>query len=215
MNYDNYRYIYPPRAEHAVHPDTLSQERYTGYIAQPKLNGDCTVIFTNGIETIVMDRNNKPFKKRIPMFDTLCQLHKGDPGKWMILVGEHMVKSKKDARGETWNNKFVIFDIIAYNGIHLIGQTFQQRVELLDSLYGTTRFIDQFLYATTITDVFRVRSYYDHTQFTALFKELIKVDMYEGIVLKRAASPLQNGISSTNNSSSQVKTRKPTKNYNF
>jgi len=215
MNYDNYRYIYPPRAEHAVHPDTLSQERYTGYIAQPKLNGDCTVIFTNGIETIVMDRNNKLFKKRIPMLATLEQLHKGDPGKWMILVGEHMVKSKKDARGETWNNKFVIFDIIAYNGIHLVGQTFQQRVELLDSLYGTTRFIDQFLYATTITDVFRVRSYYDHTQFTALFKELIKVDMYEGIVLKRAASPLQNGISSTNNSSSQVKTRKPTKNYNF
>lgn len=215
MNYDKYRYIYPPRAENAVHPDTLSEDRYAGYIAQPKLNGDCTVIFTNGIETIVMDRNNKPFKKRIPMLDTLKTLFKGDQGKWMILVGEHMIKSKKNAQGVTWNNKFVIFDILAHDGVHLIGKTFQERVDLLDELYGTDRFIDPFLYATEISDVYRVRSFYDHYKFTELFKELIQIDMYEGIVLKRAASPLQNGISSTNNSSSQVKTRKPTKNYNF
>lgn len=214
MNYDSYRYIFPPRAEYPVHPDTLSTDRYKGYGAQPKLNGDCTLIFTNGTETIVMDRNNKPFKKVIPMLNTLKSIHTGT--KWMVLVGEHMIKSKKNIQGEIWNNKFVIFDIIVHDNIHLLGQTFEQRIELLDKLFGTMRVInDPFLYATPISDVFRVRTFYDYKEFTSLFKELIKTDMYEGIVLKKLNSPLQNGTSSTNNHLSQVKTRKPTKNYNF
>lgn len=214
MNYDNYRYIFPPRAEFPVHPDTLSTDRYQGYIAQPKLNGDCTLIFTDGTQFIVMDRNNKPFKKVIPMLNKLQQLKFGS--KWQVFVGEHMVKSKKNIQGDIWNNKFVIFDILVHDSIHLLGKTFDERIQLLDKLFGTIRLInDPFLYSTPYEDIFRVRSFYDHEQFTNLFKELIKTDMYEGIVLKKANSPLQNGVSSTNNHLSQVKTRKPTKNYLF
>ena len=138
----------------------------------------------------------------------------------MVLCGEHMVKSKEDEEGK-WNNKYVIFDIIVYNGMQLVGKTFRERIELLDALYGTEDLLLKdsgvkslkFLYSTAIPDVYRVKTFYNC--FQALWKDLVKIDMYEGLVLKRLDAQLENGISEKNNSSSQLKFRKPAKNYLF
>src|ERR1035437_2784061 len=131
IKYDFFRYIYPPRADNSVPPEALASYDNGTYIAQPKLNGDCMVVFTNGIQTVVMDRHKKTFSKTIKMLPTLQKLHREtstektgeQKNKWMILVGEHMAKSKKNAAGKTWNDKFVIFDIIAYDNMQLIGKT--------------------------------------------------------------------------------------------
>ena len=39
--------------------------------------------------------------------------------------------------------------------------------------------------------------------------------MYEGWVLKKITSKLKNGLSEKNNTDSQMKFRKPTKNYSY
>lgn len=223
--YKNFRYIFPPRPENALPFANLEEYDNGTFIAQPKLNGDCMLVFTNGIETIVMDRHKKEFSKNINMIQTLTKLHRetdnGEKNKWMVLVGEHLIKSKKNAEGKVWNEKYVIFDIIVFDGIQLIGKTFQERQDILDRIYGKEEvaltkngaYTDKFLYATEIEDVFRVKSYRDC--FSALWTDLVKIDMYEGLVLKRADAKLENGSTQKNNTNSQMKFRKPEKNYAY
>jgi len=221
--YPKYRYLFPPRAENALPDNQLAKFDNGTYIAQPKLNGDCMLVFTNGIETIVMNRHKEEFSKTIKMMPQLKKLHResvnGVKNKWMVLVGEYMIKSKKNAENKTWNEKYVIFDIIAFDGVQLIGKTFAERQDLLDSIYGkqeialtaTGTYTDKFLYATEIEDIFRVKSFRDC--FSAAWNDLIKIDMYEGLVLKRADAKLENGNTQKNNMNSQMKFRKPTKLY--
>jgi hypothetical protein len=223
--YNSFRYIFPPRAENALSPDALKTYDNGTYIAQPKLDGDCLLVFSNGLETIVMDRHKKKFLKNIKMEATFAKLYReSDPGKknkWMVLVGEHLIKSKKNAEGKVWNEKYVIFDIIVFDGVQLIGKSFQERQDLLDKIYGkeevaltkTGTYQDKFLYATEVEDVFRVKSFRDC--FGALWNDLVKIEMYEGLVIKRADAKLENGSTQKNNINSQLKFRKPTKNYAY
>lgn len=217
--YKSYRYIYPPRPEDCLPASDIPEYDNGTYIAQPKWNGDCMLIFTNGIETHVRDRHNKEFKKVLSpkLLPQLKKLHResaGEPrNKWMCVVGEYMIKSKKDHAGMSFNEKFVIFDIIVFDGRQLIGQTFLQRQELLVDLYGMAPGHDRYMYATDQPDVFRAK--YFHTSFNSLFNELVVADMYEGLILKMADAPLENGITQKNNSATQVKFRKPHKNYAY
>ena len=221
--YNIFKYVYPPRPENALPSTLLNTYDNNVYIGSPKLNGDCMLIFTNGIETHIRDRHNKPFLKAISpsLLPQLKKLHKESAddkkNKWMCIVGEYMIKSKKDGNGKLFNEKFVIFDIIVFDSMQLIGKTFLQRQELLDDLYGCSTeahpgcYIDKFLYSTEHKDIYRAR--YFTTSFLTLWNELVDIDMYEGWVLKMANSPLENGLGEKNNTKSQVKFRKPTKNY--
>lgn len=227
--FNKFRYIYPPRPENALPAESLEAYDIEKYMAQPKLNGDCMLVFTNGIETHVWNRHKEKFKKAIKLEPIFHKLHretitdiKGEKtNKWMVLVGEYMAKSKKNHLDEVWNDKFVIFDIIAYDGFQLIGHTFKERMELLDRLYGkddmelTADGVEthKFLYTTPVEGVFRVKTFFNC--FTALWNDLVKIDMMEGLVLKQADAALENGITQLNNSAGQVKFRKPTKNYQF
>jgi hypothetical protein len=223
--YDSFRYIYPTRPEQAVPSSELKSYDNGQWIAQPKLNGDCMPIFTNGIETHVFDRHNKKFSKKITLEPSFGVLHRqtmpSEKPKWMGLVGEYMIKSKKNEHNEVWNEKLVIHDILVYDGMHLLGQTFKQRVLLLDQIYGKEDMILHadgvqklnFMYSTPVKDVFRVKTYFD--LFAPLWNDLIKIDMYEGLVLKRADAKLEPGNSELNNNLSQLKFRKKTKNYRF
>lgn len=177
----------------------------------------------------VFNRHKQKFKKPIKLQPTFHKLHretitdeKGAPeNKWMVLVGEYMAKSKRNEKDEVWNDRYVIFDILVYDGYQLIGKTFRERMELLDQLFGKDDMLltkdgvehQKFLYTTPVENVFRVKTFEDC--IPALWKDLIKIDMYEGLVGKRADAPLENGVTETNNTASQVKFRKPTKNYNY
>lgn len=225
-SYDSYRYIFPPRPENPSSPATLpNYDDGRSYLAQPKLNGDCMEVYTNGKEVILKNRHNESFSKDIKLEKELIKLHRqtlpGEVGKWMVLVGEYMVKSKKDKSGKPWNHKFVIFDIIVFDGVQLIGKTFEEREKLLDKLYGKNDLevsetgVNQldFLYTTNVPDCYRIKTY--RNCFSKLWADLVKIDMYEGLVLKRAKAKLENGLSEQNNHKSQVKFRKSTKNYSF
>jgi hypothetical protein len=208
--YLNYRYIFPPRPKNAI-PDTELEFWDNGsLIAQPKLNGSNCVIFTNGEKTIVMNRHNQRLTNFNISENEIKDIYRGEG--WMILNGEYMNKSKSDEKNQVFNHKFVIFDILGFNGDYLVGKTFEERIQLLDSIYGQVDSEKEYLFKVT-ENVYRVKSYVG--DFKSLYDKLTPIDMLEGLVMKRKNARLELGTSENNNTKSQLKCRKATKNYKY
>ncbi len=208
--YLNYRYIFPPRPKNAI-PDTeLNFWDNGSLIAQPKLNGSNCVIFTNGEKTIVMNRHNQRLTNFNISDNEIKDIYRGEG--WMILNGEYMNKSKSDENGQVFNHKFVIFDILAFNGEYLVGKTFEERINLLDKIYGQIESEKEYLYKIT-ENVYRVKSYL--TGFKQFYDKYTPIDMIEGVVMKRKSARLELGTSENNNTKSQLKCRKATRNYKY
>lgn len=213
--YNKYQFFYPPRPKNAIPPDAIKDYDSKRFISQAKINGSNALIFTNGIEYFVMNRHGKRLTRFKLTKEEVLSLHRGKVGKWMVINGEYMNKSKKDKNNNTFNHKFIIFDILAYEGNHLVGESFINRIKLLDNLYGKKESEDKFLYLID-ENIYRVKSYIgDGSLFSDLFDELTQIDMYEGLVIKRKRAKLEIGRTEMNNHTSQVKARKKTKNYNF
>ena len=128
---------------------------------------------------------------------------------WMVLNGEYTNKGKLDHNNNVFQNKFCLFDILVYDSQYLIGQTLQKRIDLLQKLYETG---DEYINRLS-ENFYLVNCYYNN--FLETYNELIKIDLIEGVVLKRKNAKLEIGNSENNNSKSQIKSRKPTKNYKF
>lgn len=207
--YDNFRYLYPPRPEIKSPASGLITYERMGFWAQPKLNGSCGALFINGKDSKLMGRHNDTFSRETISHDCFKKIHKGNG--YMVLTGEYMNKSKKDARGKSFTG-FVIFDILVYNGQYLLGTTFEERQALLDSLYTPESSYDEFLWKIS-DEIYRVKNFV--SGFENLWKFITKIDMYEGWVLKRPEAKLDSGYKSVNNSSWQIKVRKQTKNYRY
>jgi hypothetical protein len=208
--YLNYRYIFPPRPKNAI-PDTeLNFWDNGSLIAQPKLNGSNCVIFTNGVKTIVMNRHNQRLTNFNISDNEIKDIYRGEG--WMILNGEYMNKSKSDENSQVFNHKFVIFDILGFNGEYLVGKTFEERIKLLDEIYGQVDSEKEYLFKVT-ENVYRVKSYL--VNFKDIFDNLTPIDMIEGLVMKRKNARLELGTSENNNTKSQLKCRKATKNYKY
>lgn len=211
IKYQKFRYIYPPRPRNAISPGDLNYYDDGNFLGQCKLNGSNCVIFTDGDDFFVMNRH----KQRLTNFkidnSELSKIYRGN-GEWMIINGEYMNKSKNDENGDVFNHKLVIFDILAYNGEYLVGSTFSERVNLLNDIYGEVDSEKNYLYSIS-DNIYRVKSY--SNEFNELFNNFIEVDMLEGLVMKRANAKLEIGTSELNNVKTQLKCRKPTKNYKY
>jgi hypothetical protein len=205
--YKKYRYIYPPRPENKTTSGELL--KYEGrYIGQPKLNGSNLTVYTNGFDVILMNRHKQEMKVDIPL-EVFRKLHRGSG--WIAINGELMNKSKKDTTGRVFNHKFVIFDIIVYNGKQMVGKTFIERVNLINELYQSENH-DNYIKKHN-KDIYIVKTFTDN--FLGLYEKLVDFDMYEGLVLKDKNAKLKNGVNQKNNINTQIKVRKATKNYSF
>jgi hypothetical protein len=208
--YDKFKFIYPPRPKNAVSPDDLDFFDNGAMLAQPKLNGSNCLIFTNGVSFFVMNRH----KQRLTNFrlteTELLRIYRGDG--WMVLNGEYMNKSKSDENNEIFNHKLVIFDILVYNSEYLIGSTFLERINLLDQIYGVEDSEKDYLYNIS-ENVYRVKSYSNN--FKMIFENLTKIDMLEGLVMKKTHGKLEIGLKELNNTTNQIKCRKKTKLYKY
>lgn len=210
MDYKEFNYIFPPRPKNAIPSEEIDFYNTPMFFAQPKLNGSNTVIFMNEKETYVMNRRGeRQTRFNVPM-KQIRALYKGSG--WMVLNGENMNKAKNDSKGENFNNNLVLFDILVFDGDYLVGRSYQERIALLDNLYGEANSEEEFLYSIS-DNVYRVKSY--DSDFDELYGSLVKIDMYEGLVIKRKRSKLEIGTTESNNTKSQIKCRKPTRNYSF
>jgi len=211
MKYNSFRYIYPPRPKNSIPKTELIDYDNGTMISQPKLNGSNTTVYTNGEKVIVMNRHNDRLSRFEIKNEEILNLYKGTGG-WTVWNGEYMNKSKMDENGKSFNHKFVIFDILVNDGDYLIGKTFEQRISILDEMFGNKKSEKEYLWSIS-ENVYRVRSY--ENQFDTLFEKLTKIDMLEGLVLKRKNARLEIGNTELNNTKSQIKIRKPTKLYKF
>lgn len=209
--------IYPPRPSVQCSPDRINTFDNGEYLAQPKLNGSCAMVVLNlQCEPQVWSRHNDLLSGVQDL--NFQSLHQGTGE--IILVGEYMNKNQAGVNG-SFNHKFVIFDIVKFNGQALTGSTTQERIDLLNGLYGnTSMWVDSngkmqeepYLYYVQ-ENIYRVASFMGG--FKKLFDEMIKYQAYEGLVMKRRDAKLEPGHNENNNSGWQVKCRKPTKNYQF
>lgn len=212
MKFNSYRYIYPPRPKNAIPDSELAFWDNRTLLAQPKMNGSNCVIFMDGTQTMVMNRHNQRLTNfELPQAE-LKSLYKCNPGEWMVINGEYLNKSKQDERSVTFNHKLIIFDILVFKSEYLVGSSFSERITLLDELYGTKDSEKPYLYSIS-DNVYRVKTY--DKDFKRIFDDLTKIDMVEGLVLKRASAKLEIGNTENNNTKSQLKARKPTKNYRY
>jgi len=200
--------MYPPRPEYVISPNQLHKYETT-HVGQPKLNGSCAIIFIKKHELKIFGRhkneNLSNFKLKL---DDLKILNCNN-NNWNVIVGEYMNKNQNGIDGKPWNHKFVIFDILVYNGEYLLGSTFEERVLLLDKLFGTIN-ENKYLYKIN-ENIYRVKTFYDN--FLERWNEITKIGMLEGLVLKKPYAKLDRGLAEKNNTLWQNKCRKPTKNY--
>jgi ATP-dependent DNA ligase len=204
--YKNWMYIYPPRPEYVISLDTLAKvDNGTEFLAQCKLNGSCAVIWIKPDEIIIKNRHNDDLSNFKLNNSELKNLNKDD--EYLVLVGEYMNKSKKNRNNEVWNHKFVIFDILVQNGMYLLDTTYEERIKILDDMFGVVEY-DDYLYKVS-DNIYRVKTF--KTNFVNLWNEIVKIDMLEGLVLKKSNSKLERGTREKNNLS--YKCRKETKNY--
>ena len=205
--YKNGSYIYPPRPEHRVKPESLDKYDTGEYIAQSKLNGSNCTIYMDGKTFYQRNRHKGEITNFKMKSEDILSLHRGVGD--MVIVGEYMNKSQTNKEGKVFNNKFVIFDILVYEGQHLVGSTFDERFNLLVDLFGGTEYDDYLYYIND--NVFMVKSFeYD---FNKLYNDIVKIGMLEGLVLKPKFLKLDRGTKEKNTLC--LKCRKETKNYQF
>ncbi len=207
IHYQSFQYIFPPRPKNPIPPGNIQMWDNGMMIAQPKINGSNCTIYLNGKDMYVYNRHGSRLTGFDIAKDEIMKLYCGNG--WMVINGEFTNKAKLDSNFKDFRNKFCIFDLLVYDGQYMVGSTFEQRVKMLDNLLGTPTD-----YISPITEnIYHIKSF--HKDFVKLFDELIKIDMVEGLVLKRKSARLEIGTSENNNSKSQIKVRKPTKNYKF
>ena len=201
------KYIYPPRPEKKIPRSSLDKFDNGTFMCEPKFNGSCAEIYID--ESVkVMNRHNS-LLSGVKLDEK--ELRSVFPVNDGIYVGEYMNKSKKDKNGNIFNHKFIMFDIIAYNGLHLLGKTFAERY---DMLFGMFDIIDEDDLIYKITENIYLTKKFE-CDFCKIWDHIIKIDMIEGLVLKQKNSKLTQGISPKNNFLCQIKCRRETKNYGY
>jgi ATP-dependent DNA ligase len=212
VKFDNYRYIYPPRPKNAISPIELNFWDNNSLIVQPKFNGSNTTIYTDGKKIITMNRHGQKLTNFKIRDNEILNLHKSGLGKWTVVNGEYMNKGRVDEKKINFNDKFIIFDILVFDSEYLVGETFANRIELVNNTFPSHK-IDSQTYSLFSENIGIVKSY--ESGFSNLFENLSKIDMIEGLVMKRKTAKLEIGNTETNNTKSQLKCRKPTKNYKY
>jgi ATP-dependent DNA ligase len=209
MIYSAFRYLFPPRPATKSPASAIPTYERMGMWAQPKLNGSCALLFTNGEETVFMNRHQERFARELISREELATLHRGEG--WMVLVGEYMNKSQRQKDRKVFNSKFVVFDILVYEGKYLVNTTLRERQELLRKLYPTVEF-DSWI--DKISETFYLVKNITK-DFASSWKDITSIEMYEGFVLKKPEGKLATGFQMGNNTGWQLKIRKETKNYQY
>ena len=127
MKYSKYTYLYPPRPEKAIPPGLLAAYEDKGWVGQYKKNGTCNVTFVSPEKEItVMTRHDAKHKAWAPT-EASNKFFKELPGDgWYVFVSE-LLHSKTPTIKDT----HYIFDILVYDGEHLSGMSFINRMDIL------------------------------------------------------------------------------------
>lgn len=207
MKYDK-TYIYPPRPELKIPKKSLKRYDNGIFFAQPKLNGSCCELYTGPNRVYQKGRHNNTLTNfRLSDREIIDVFGNGIN----LIIGEYMNKSKRDGNNLVFNHKFVIFDQIVFKNDYVLDSTFDDRIKMVQSLYEP---IDETEFLYKISDnIYMVKTFYD--DFENIWNELVKIDMFEGLVMKRKTGRLERGTRIKNNHLTQLKCRKKCNLYEY
>ncbi len=220
--YTEFRYFYPPRTEMKVEPTSglvlPMWEKFPDAIGQFKLNGtrNMLYIYPDGrIECWNRGGKGKQPTQQKQYDLTLAQAAQiallGLPrGKFHVLDGELLHSKTKNVKDILY-----MFDMLVFNGEHLIGQSYGARYSILQNLMmtaGLTYFPADF--APKDGRMYLAENF-PANRWDWMWQTAQNIEFCEGMVLKRSGpiSALEYGFREINNAGFMLRVRKPTKNY--
>ncbi|MGI9571376.1 MAG: hypothetical protein ACR2PH_16915 [Desulfobulbia bacterium] len=204
-DYTKYDYLYPPRPEKKIPASVLGFYEKRGWHAQVKKNGTCNIIFVGPDGVLFKTRHNDDHRQWTPNKATV-DFFKQFPA-WTVFVAELMHNKTKHIKDVNYIN-----DILVYNGEYLVGKTYAERQELLQSIIPAC--IGETYSHNIINENIWVAKNWSG-DLTSIWDIAQKYDEDEGLVLKRPNSKLTHCFKNNSNSNWLVKCRKGTKNYGF
>lgn len=209
MIYQRYRYLYPPRPEMAVAPNTIPLYEESGWWAQAKMNGTCCIIYVPpDRRSFAMGRHGADNKLTWQPGARWKAFENTLPGQgWFVLVGELLhSKGVTDNNGEVIRDTVCLHDLLVDDGEYLIGQTYRHRFVRLCLRFGG--YPEQgVMLAPTFHGGFR-------DTFQAYHK-LPGKPAVEGLVFKNPDAPLALCVNAKANASWQHKCRIATDHLSF
>ena len=223
MKYESFKkngYIFPPRPEYKCSPEDLDKYDNGEYIAMPKYDGSACVTFTNGKELQLYNRHKEELNL-LSDYKEIDFMGLAKTSNWFVYAGEYLNKSKLGETGINENNRFVIWDVLVWDGRYLVGSTLMERLHLLENIYPCQRSVVKdtgieiydHLCCTELKNIYKAPAYLNN--FKELYYNIINTQLYEGLVLKKRNSKLSFGLQEQNNTDWQIKARRETKNYQF
>lgn len=217
MNYSQFAFLWPPRPEKAIPHSFIGFYSKKGWVAQYKKNGTCTVLFVSPEkEIITKTRHNEDHKRWSPSVKSNAPFKTLPGNGWYVFVSELMdSKTSEDIKDTHYIN-----DILVADGRNLEGTTFEERQEILKSLFlvggeeeTESHWIvtPNFWLAKTITEKFKST----WTAINDVAQNMNGAPTDEGLVFKNPKAPLVMCSKSGSNSGWQVKCRVQHKNYTF
>ena len=218
--YNHFQYIHPQRAIKSIRPKSLNQYDNGEWLLSPNYEGDPCVVFTNGFELMVYDHRGKIFKN---VNDGINLRKLARSRNWYVYSGQYCSKPRilDTAGGQIFQaDRFIITDVLVWDGEYLLGSTLLERMSLLDQAFSfhATLIADcymecfKYLYCTEIPKIMRAKVYAGN--FENLFDQ-INLAGYNGIVLRKKETELLDSMRSRNNRQDNIVCRKTISFFNF
>jgi len=213
MRYDSFVYIYPPRPTMAIKPKSSAFEGMKsrdGWTAQLKLNGQRNMIYIYPSGEIEFwNRRKEKHRNYTPPEFLLDQVRSifDNRGQWMVIDGELL-----HAKDRNIKNTLYVWDILVCDDELLIGKTLDFRYNLLlERMHGGRLVSD---YVMVASPNIWVASNVGPDEFDDAFEQCAK-SYVEGLMFKDINAKLQPCFTDKNNSSWQVRCRRPHGAYRF
>jgi ATP-dependent DNA ligase len=208
MEYNEAKFLYPPRPEDKILPDHLPFYEKHGWWAQIKKNGTCSILGVGPTgEIYTQTRHGEDHKLWKPSEESLRPFKDRANGKWRVYVVEVL-----DAKTSHIKDTIYIHDIIVNDGTILEGTTFAERQDLLLEIFP--EYIGEGFGYNKVTEKVWLATIIKH-DFKWVFDSINDPKVDEGLVIKDPKQNLTQMWRKGSNVSWQLKCRKPTKNYGY
>lgn len=206
MEYNAFRYLYPPRPEYIITSDRLKVYEKDGWTAQYKKNGTCSLVVVGpNNEFHMMDRHaetQKMWKPSLTIIESVRKLCPRD--KWTVLVAEGLHN-----KTPTIKDTLYFFDIIVKDSVYLTGTTFLERQAMLEAMFPANA--ESYSHYVTTDKIWRAKLLTKN--FLKTFRDIKDPKIDEGLVLKKPTAKLDFCDKEKSNAGWQLKIRYATKNY--
>jgi hypothetical protein len=208
MEYTDFAYIAPPRAEAKIPLAMLSIYEEGGWLAQVKKNGTNSVIFVPPDRTPFAYNRHGERHKAWEFDEESARFFARLPGRNWYVFNAELLHSKVSGGPKNTN---YLHDCLVYDGTYLVGRSYRERYNLLYKAFD--RYVTGQEYSHFVLNAQTWLAKSMTKGFKAIFKEKLSGDEDEGLVLKDP----QGLLATTDGKGApwMAKIRKPMKNYSF